>query len=90
MSWFRELNWLRRNTPPQKVINLRHRWYKLVLVARREWEGVVEEGQEPQHPDLGQLKPVEFHPEASVGFNVSSTVALASCCGMGETAAPEQ
>lgn len=61
-----------------------------MLVAGREWEGVVEEGQEPQQPDLGQLKLVEFHPQASVGFNVSSTVALASCCGMGETAPLEQ
>lgn len=45
--------------------------------------GVVEEGQKPQQPDFGQLKLVEFHPKAPVGFSVSSAVALASRCGMG-------
>lgn len=38
------------------MVSLHYRWYKLVLVVGREWEWVVEEGQEPQHPDLGWLK----------------------------------
>jgi len=45
----------------------------------REWDGVVEQGQELQHPDLGLLKLTEFHP--SVGFRVSNI--LVSQCGTG-------